>query len=447
MRALYDRASAEALDLGRKDLQIKNLKQETDAVQRRLDETNTRLEQLNVESSISGRISVLSYGDKAQPYKNKRTQLTAAGGLGGAMLGIGLIALWGFMDRRVKSLRAMRDQIGNNIQMLGVLPMLPDDLSDPAQASMAAYCVHHIRTLLEIGPGRAGGRVMAVTSPEARDGKTSLSLALGMSFAASNSKTLLIDCDIVGGGLTARLNAIIRRRIGQILRQRGLLTEPQLAEALSQAQITGHRIGEVLVELGYVVPDDLQEALSAQKESMVGLLEVLDGEPLAQCIANAGTPGLFILPLGSAAAHHAGQISPRALRRFLADARQHFDVVLADTGPILGSLEASIVAAEADEVILTVSRGQQRQLVDRAIHHLRFINSRVAGLVFNRASAKDVLTAGYSSSAASQSMRINHEGAVMTNGTAKSAATARRLGPIASAVASSTVPADEAIPS
>ena len=67
------------------------------------------------------------------------------------------------------------------ITLLGILPNLPDRLSDPEQAAIAAHCVHQIRTMLQINGGVEGGerRVFAVTSASPGDGKTSLTLALG----------------------------------------------------------------------------------------------------------------------------------------------------------------------------------------------------------------------------------------------------------------------------
>ena len=41
--------------------------------------------------------------------------------------------------------------------------------------------------IVQIGPSAEGRRVFAVTSPAAGDGKTSLALALGVSFAASGA--------------------------------------------------------------------------------------------------------------------------------------------------------------------------------------------------------------------------------------------------------------------
>ena len=60
-----------------------------------------------------------------------------------------------------------------------------------------------------------------------------------------------------------------------------------------------------------------------------------------------------------------------------------------DTGPILGSIEASLVCAAADGVVLTVARGQQRPMVEKALGHLAAIGARLAGVVFNRAQSSD----------------------------------------------------------
>src|SRR5205085_4585273 len=127
--------------------------------------------------------------------------------LGGALGGglpVALLLLIGLLDSRY---RYSDDAGGTNmagLTLLGILPNLPDRLSDPGQASVAAHCVHQIRTMLQINAGQDRS-AFAVTSASPGDGKTSLTLALGLSFAASGSRTLLIDADLVGAGLTARL--------------------------------------------------------------------------------------------------------------------------------------------------------------------------------------------------------------------------------------------------
>jgi Mrp family chromosome partitioning ATPase len=271
---------------------------------------------------------------------------------------------------------------------------------------------------------------MAVTSPAPGDGKTSLVTSLGLSYAATGARTLLIDSDLIGAGLTTRVNSIVRRKVGAILLREKLISEKQLTEALDLAQRQGKRLGEVLTALGWVKEGDLERALSIQKESSLGLLDVLDGEPLSDCLINGWAPNLSVLPMGNVGANHAGQISLRAVRRIIAEARANFDVVLVDTGPILGSLEACILAAAVDEVIVTVARGQQRPLVEKTFSRLREIGAKIAGIVFNRAASDDLERGGYSGSATSQ--RYHSPGfAEEVNGTARM----RRLGPVAWAVA------------
>ena len=81
--------------------------------------------------------------------------------------------------------------------------------------------------------------------------------------------------------------------------------------------------------------------------------------------------------------------APAALRRLLTEAKKHYEIILIDSGPVLGSIEATPVCAASDGVVLTVSRGQQRPVVEKAIQHLQSIGARFAGVVFNRAQSKD----------------------------------------------------------
>ena len=131
------------------------------------------------------------------------------------------------------------------------------------------------------------------------------------------------------------------------------------------------------------------------------------------------------MPTNGANGLSAGQLSPANFRRILEDARKTFDTVIVDTGPILGSLEASIVAAEVDRVVMTLSRGEQRMLAEKALDRLESIDARLAGIVFNRARQEDLISSGYSSSSKNS-----------TTPSDKVLADGGRLGPIGLAVAS-----------
>lgn len=71
------------------------------------------------------------------------------------------------------------------------------------------------------------------------------------------------------------------------------------------------------------------------------------------------------------------------------DLRQHYDTILIDTGPILGSLEANIACICSDETIMIVGRGQRSRMFHAAVERLNRIGARCAGVVFNRAIPED----------------------------------------------------------
>ena len=401
-----------------------------------LDEVESALYRANFEGLNSGHIERISDGDiPLAPEKDRRAAIAGASSLAGLTLGFGIIALIGLSDRRLKSVADARDIMDRTGRVLGILPMLPDDITDPEQSTTAAFCVHHIRTLLQIGGNGERSNVFAITSAAPQDGKTSLVLSLGLSYATSGAKTLLIDADVIGSGLTHRLGAVARMRLGTLLNRKGLVSAEQLQAGLAEAQQSSRRLGEALVKLALVGQEEVDQAIAAQAQCKSGLLDVLDGNSLEDCIVSAGTANLSVLPLGNIEAKHIGQFSVDTVRRIIKEARKKFDVVLFDTGPLLGSLEAGVVAASVDEVIVAVSRGQQRPLLDKTFERLKQLGARLAGIVFNRARLQDIERSGYSHSMSSQ--RIVSP---VVNGTVTASRGTRRLGPIAQAVVTDSSP-------
>jgi Mrp family chromosome partitioning ATPase/uncharacterized protein involved in exopolysaccharide biosynthesis len=374
----FEADSAAFRQLSEDHSRILDLKAQIERNKGELDKFNRQYDQLSASVAMGGTLQVVSEGDAAAPAPDKRKQFAFVGFVGGGALPIGLLLLWGLMDGKMRySEEAGSDMSG--MTLLGILPNLPDRLTDPAQAATAAHCVHQIRTMLQINAGE-DRNVFAVTSASPGDGKTSLTLALGLSFAASGSRTLLIDCDLVGAGLTSRLD----------------MGGPN------------------------------------------GVLEAMSSRDLLAYIRTTDIADLSMLPVGQAQAHHAGMFSPQALRRLLTEAKKHYEIILIDSGPVLGSIEATPVCAAADGVILTVSRGQQRPLVEKAIQHLVSIGARFAGVVFNRAQARDF--ARSISGISLRSIARQHQ-AASTNGNGHAPkGEGGAYGPVARAVASSVKP-------
>jgi capsular exopolysaccharide synthesis family protein len=292
-------------------------------------------------------IPTLPQEGAAFAVNDKRFETALGGTIIGAGFPAGLILLLGLLDKRIRysdDAGDLANEIsginGQTVPVLGVLPDLPNRLSDPNQASIAAHCVHQIRTILQIHHAvpLAGGddageepRAFALTSAARDDGKTSLALALGLSYAGSGCRTLLIDTDLRTGGLSKRLEV----------------------------------------------------------EGDEGVLDAIVGDDLLGATCETEVPNLAVLPIGNAKGGKAGVFSPAAVRQMLRHAKRHFDVILLDCGPILGSIEATPVASAADASIMVVCRNQDKTLVRRAVKHLEAANAHVAGLVYNKAAPAD----------------------------------------------------------
>lgn len=325
-----EQATTEIDGINSRHAGIVNLNNDIDRHQQQINRDLSDLHTLQFQQQMGGQFSVIDDGSVPQPASDRRPVFAALGFVGGAAVPIGFLLLLGLVNPRYRfSDETNTETIGLNL--LGILPDLPDRLSDPEQASIAAHCVHQIRTMLQISGGTEERRVFAVTSAAPGDGKTSLTLALGLSYAACGTRTLLIDCDLVGAGLTSRMN----------------VNAPE------------------------------------------GVLEAIANRSLLEYVRHTEVADVSILPVGSAQTLHASTLSPAALRRLIDEARKQFDTILIDTGPILGSIEASLVCAAADAVVLTVARGQQRPLVEKSISHLMNIGAKLAGVVFNRAQSND----------------------------------------------------------
>jgi Mrp family chromosome partitioning ATPase/uncharacterized protein involved in exopolysaccharide biosynthesis len=407
LRTLHESLQAETVALGRKNVEIEKLRADATQVREQLADTSQRLVELNVENNVSGRVTVISYGElPVSPEKDRRMALAGVGGMGLAGLGVGIVMLIGFLDRRMHHIGTAQSRLKPAERLLGVLPQLATDGAEPTLAADTAHCVHRIRAMLQIRQRATGHKTCAITSPAPGDGKTSLTITLGMSLASSGCRTLLVDCDMDGGGLSAKLGRAPRRPLGQILLDAGLLGEAKLQDAVEFARENRVRLGAAVVRLGHATQPQIDQALRDQRAAAPGLGEVLGGEPCEKAVHPTAYPLLSVLPLGVPAGAHAGKLAPESMRRLLDRLAQQFDVVLIDCGPMLGSVEASIVAAEADGVILLVSRGGDRKAAENAVGLLTAAGANIEGVVFNRADPDDVTLSGFSSASSRRAIRL-----------------------------------------
>ncbi|MEM6457928.1 MAG: AAA family ATPase [Planctomycetota bacterium] len=425
---------AEAEALGRKQAQVAGITQQIAAQEDIIAKASQAIQELQVERESAEQ--VVDYIEGAVPIipsEGNALQVAGVGAFGGAALGFGIVLAIGMLDSRLRHASDARMGL-RDTRMLGILPTLPENFADPEQSEKAAHAVHHIRTLLQIS-NRGTSRVFSVTSPAAGSGKSSLSVALGLSFAASESKTLVIDCDLVGAGLTRRVGAVVNRSVEAILREDTVLSEDQIGQAVAHAREKGVKLKDALVQLGMLTKKDLQRLNRRQQDSALGVLDACQGRAFAECVAQTGIENFNVLPIGAAKPQDAGLLSPQALRSLIERARKEYDIVLIDTGPCLGSLEASMAAAEVDATVLVVSRGDSKAMATRARDHLVSVGANVVGVVFNHALEADMNHSSFAS-IVSQERRTDPAQSLLQ----ADPAVAARFGPLGSAVAAFGTP-------
>lgn len=331
LTALSQKEKTQLLALGAKKLNIETIRSEMAKTKEQLTGVSERLTMLQLDSGLSGRMSVMSTGEiPLRPYRDRRPHIAAAGALGGFVLPAAAIVAAGASRRRYRYSDDAAEDWDHSIPLLGILPQLPARLTDPESAADAAQCVHQIRVMLQVHSQSRRSSTHLVTSACPGEGKTSLTAALALSYAAAGANTLLVDADLIGQRLTR-----------------------------------GYRM-----------------------EDQPGFREVISGRHGVSIYPTAVT-NLSILPAGISDGRDACAVSSGVIKRLMVELRKRFDVVLIDSGPILGSLEALVVAGQVDGVVLTISREQQKPLVDRAIRQLKSVGARIAGMVFNKAQSWD----------------------------------------------------------
>ncbi len=331
---LSDETLGAANEIQSTKLAINALKDEIADRKKELDDTSQTLERIRFEGAAlaMGRMGIFQRGElPIEPYTDRRLPLAVMGVFAGFALGTGIMLLTGMVRGGFRYIDDIERTEGAAVPLLGTVPDLAG--GGVEQEQMAALSVHHLRNMLQLQFETVpGGKVYTITSASAGDGKTSLAIALAMSFAASGRRTIIVDTDLVGRGLTRQLE---------------LSGKPGLCEAFNTDHLLNGEVHQTKVQL------------------------------------------LWALPCGVTRGFVPEHLSRTVMARIIAQLREEYDAIVLDTGPILGSLEANVVAPASDGVVLVVSRGQNTKVVHASIQRLRRLGANISGLIFNRATARD----------------------------------------------------------
>ena len=319
------RAAAVGIDASNKAIQ--RLEQQLDETDRKITDIEVRLDDKEVARFDKVQPPELP----TRPFRDRRKRLAAAGMFMGLAASFGSFFLVGTLDRRTFASRQLR-RTGTPYAFLGVVPDMRRRATDPEidVEMLAAHCIHQVRNRIEAARP-AGSFVFAVSSPCQEDGKTSIAIALAWSYARSGHRTLLVDCDLIGEGMTTQF-----QRTGV----------PGLREALVEG-----------------TPDGYVHAGSEET--------------------------LHILPAGLNRRFGPEAIRSGALRQLLDQLRDRYDVIIVDTGPMPGSVESIPVAAAVDGLVVSIRRGRSETLLNDCIEAVESVGTPCLGVVLNCAAPAD----------------------------------------------------------
>ncbi len=252
--------------------------------------------------------------------------------LAGCGLGIALALLRETFDSRIRSRRDLED--ATELPVFDLIPLQRRPGPMPVHAAVVKQpdspfgeAARRLRSTLFLAPTTRRAQILALTSADAGDGKTTLCIALARSMALAGQKVILIDAD---------------------------LRNPTVAE-----------------QMGVTPP--------------VSLLDLIrDGQRLDEAIASDKiSPSHFIAarPDALTAEHLLGE---PGFQDLLSRLRKRYDRIIIDTGAVRASTDAAQLGALVDAVLLVTRWGRTtRSAVLSSIRHLAFRGTPVSGLILN----------------------------------------------------------------
>lgn len=204
-------------------------------------------------------------------------------------------------------------------------------IEEPKSPISEAYRV--LRTNIQFSSIDQEMRVIAVTSAQPKEGKTTTISNLAVAYAQDGKRVMLIDAD---------------------------LRKPTLHRVFSRSNRKG--LTNVLANLG-----TLEEEMSA-----------------------TDVDNLFLLTSGPQPPNPAEILATKRMSTLLEELRQQFDVVLIDTPPALALTDAQVIATRSDGVLLVLCAGKsKRDLVRKCKANLDHVKANLLGVVLNNQSRKE----------------------------------------------------------
>jgi capsular exopolysaccharide synthesis family protein len=268
----------------------------------------------------------------------------------GFAAGVVLALLAEYSERSIRTGAQAEQMFG--FPVLGGLPLMLERSSslassdDPlvrmivdAPRSTFSEAIRSIRISLSVSDHHHTPLVVLVTSCLPGEGKSTIATLLAASSAGAHKKTLLVDCDMRGRTISQRVNKPV----------------PGLAELLSGG-----------ADIATVTERDL-------------------------------ATGCFVIPAGFSSDSPGDLLSGNRMNEIIERLRGDFDYIVLDTPPLLPVVDTITLLPIADKVLLIIDSEARSDNIVNAFKLLAPKADRIAGMVFNKLSAKQLRHYSYHS--------------------------------------------------
>jgi len=279
------------------------------------------------------------------PSSPKPAEDALLGLIAGLLVGLGAAFLRDALDDRLTS-KETAEHAGA-APVLAMTPLVTSwrrkkpllvTITEPTSPAAESY--RSLRTSLQFARQGQQLRSVVLTSPGVDEGKTSTLANLGVVFAQAGERVVLVSADLR------------RPRIGDFF----------------------------------------------ELDEHVGLTSVLLGHQTLETtlLPIPGFGRLSLLPAGPVPPNPAELLSSSRAQEIFTRLRQHFDLVLIDSPPVLPVTDPAILALHADATLLLAAAGQTRRAdLHRAAEKLEQVNAKVLGIVLNKVTRQTERNYGY----------------------------------------------------
>jgi polysaccharide biosynthesis transport protein len=329
-------------ELPKTTIELARLKRKSEALEKLYLLVEQRYQEALInEQSQPGNVVIIDAARKpTHPAKPNRLLIILVGLVFGAGLAIGYVFIKNYFDDTVKT----PDDIENkNINVLAWIPKIEGlGLSDSKEFqfivskrpdSVPSEAFRALRTRIQFSRvNRETLKTILITSSAPQEGKSTIAINLAGSFALSNKKTLLLDCD---------------------------LRKPSM-----------HKVFNT--------------------ERVPGLIDFLTGNASKdEIVKTSDIKNLYAIPSGTIPPNPAEMLDSKEMRKFLLELRDQYDLVIIDSPPIVAVADAEILSSMVDGTLLVVSsETTEVELMRRSVELIRRENTQFLGTVLNNFSYK-----------------------------------------------------------